>query len=130
MQTPELEARRRESGIVAQMFLKCLQAMMGEHADAHFMDRLPELLIAMVVRINDARGNGSLSISEINRITGMSRATVRRHIERMIARGVILRRDDGIVGSDAYLFERIDLPYFQNIVTAILDAAEQLRPPV
>jgi DNA-binding transcriptional ArsR family regulator len=127
MQTSELDARRRASGIIAQMFLQCLQAMMGELGSDNFTDRLPELLVAMVVRINDARGNGPLSISEINRTTGMSRQTIRRHIVRMVERGVIVRKDDGIIGSEAYLFERIDAPYFQNIVSAVINAADQLR---
>jgi len=127
MQTPELEARRSASGIIAQMFLQCLQAMMGELHSDNFTDGLPELLIAMVVRINDARGAGPLSISEVNRTTGMSRQTIRRHVARMIERGVIERKDDGISGSEAYLFERIDAPYFQNIVAAIIEAADQLR---
>jgi DNA-binding transcriptional ArsR family regulator len=126
-QTPELEARRRASGIVAQMFMKCLQAMMGDLAEANFLDTLPELLIAMVVRLNDGRDEPPISISEISRLTGISRATVRRHVERLIERGVVIRKDDGIVGDDAYLFDRIDAPYFKTIVATIIETAELLR---
>lgn len=100
---------------------------MGDFALNNIAATLPELLIAMVVRLNDDRGDPPVSISEINRITGISRQTVRRHIARLVARGVVIREDDGILGNDAYLFERIDAPYFKEIVRAVLEAADQLR---
>src|SRR4051794_474508 len=127
MRTPELEARHRASAIVARMYLRTLQAMMGDFALNNISATLPELLIAMVIRLNDHQQKTPVSISEIARITGISRRTVRRHAERLLARGVVIRKDDGIVGNDAYLEQRVDAAYFKEIVQAIRDAAKELE---
>lgn len=127
MRTPELEARHRASAIVARMYLRTLQAMMGDFALNNVSATLPELLIAMVIRLNDHQGRPPVSISEIARITGISRRTVRRHADRLLERGVVIRKDDGILGNDAYLEQRIDAAYFKEIVQAIRDAAKELE---
>src|SRR5258708_834258 len=127
MRTPELEARHRASAIVAQMFLSCLRAMMGDFEKVNISSVLPELLIAMVVRLNDDGNKPAISLSEISRIVGIPRQTVRRHVEQLVKRGVVIRTDGGVVGSDTYLFERIDAPYFKDIVAAIRAAALALE---
>ena len=109
------------------MYLRTLQAMMGDFALNNIGATLPELLIAMVIRLNDYQRKPPVSISEIARITGISRRTVRRHAERLLGRGVVIRKDDGILGNDAYLEERIDAAYFREIVEAIRDAAKELE---
>jgi DNA-binding Lrp family transcriptional regulator len=127
MRTPELEARHRASAIVARMYLRTLQAMMGDFARENISMTLPDMLIAMVVRLNDDLRKTPISISEIERMTGISRKTVRRHVRQLVERGVVIREDDGVVGSDAYLSARIDAAYFKEIVAAIRDAAKELE---
>lgn len=127
MRTPELEARHRASAIVARMYLRTLQAMMGDFARENISMTLPDMLIAMVVRLNDDLRKTPVSISEIERMTGISRKTVRRHVRQLVERGVVIREDDGVVGSDAYLSARIDAAYFKEIVAAIRDAAKELE---
>jgi DNA-binding transcriptional ArsR family regulator len=127
MRPPELEARHRASAIVARMYLRTLQAMMGDFALNNISATLPELLVAMVIRLNDYQQKPPVSISEIARITGISRRTVRRHTERLLGRGVVIRKDDGILGNDAYLEQRVDAAYFREIVAAIRDAAKELE---
>ena len=127
MRTPELEARHRASAIVARMYLRTLQAIMGDLARESLATTVPEMLIAMVVRMNDDQEKPPISISEIERMTGISRKTVRRHVNRLIGRGVVIRSDDGVRGSDDYLMARIDAAYFREIVEAIREAAEALE---
>lgn len=127
MRTPELEARHRASAIVARMYLRTLTAVMTDLARDSLAMTVPEMLIAMVVRLNDDQGKPPISISEIERMTGISRKTVRRHIKQLIERGVVIRRDDGVLGSDEYLLARVDAPYFKEIVQAIRDAAKDLE---
>jgi predicted DNA-binding transcriptional regulator len=127
MRTPELEARHRASAIVARMYLRTLTAVMNDLSRDSLATTVPEMLIAMVVRLNDDQGKPPISISEIERMTGISRKTVRRHVNRLIGRGVVIRRDDGVIGSDAYLLARVDAPYFKEIVQAVRDAAKELE---
>jgi biotin operon repressor len=127
MRTPELEARHRASAIVARLYLRTLKAMMGDFARENFSMTLPDMLIAMVVRLNDDQRKTPVSISEIERMTGISRKTVRRHVRQLVERGIVIREDDGVVGSDAYLLARIDAAYFKEIVAAIRDAAKELE---
>jgi predicted transcriptional regulator len=109
------------------MYLRTLKAMMGDFARENFSMTLPDMLIAMVVRLNDDQRKTPVSISEIERMTGISRKTVRRHVRQLVERGVVIREDDGVVGSDAYLLARIDAAYFKEIVAAIRDAAKELE---
>lgn len=127
MRTPELEARRRASAIVARMYLRTLTAIMGDLSRDSLAMAVPDMLIAMVVRLNDDQGKPPISISEIERMTGISRRTVRRHVEQLVERGVVIRSDDGVVGSDAYLLARIDAAYFKEVVQAVRDAAKELE---
>ena len=127
MRTPELEARHRASAIVARMYLRTLTAIMGDLSRDNLALTVPDMLIAMVVRLNDDQGKPPISISEIERMTGISRRTVRRHIEQLVERGVVIRSDDGVVGSDAYLLSRLDAAYFKEIVQAVRDAAKELE---
>src|SRR3954469_21047473 len=90
MRTPELEARHRASAIVARMYLRTLQAMMGDFARENVSMTLPDMLIAMVVRLNDDQRRTPISISEIERMTGISRKTVRRHVKQLAERGVVI----------------------------------------
>lgn len=127
MATPELEARRRASAIIARMYLRTLTAIMSDLSRDSLAMTVPEMLIAMVVRLNDDQGKPPISISEIERMTGISRRTVRRHVTRLVGRGVVIRSDDGVIGSDNYLMARIDADYFKEIVRAIRDAAKALE---
>jgi DNA-binding MarR family transcriptional regulator len=127
MRTEKLEARSRASATVARMFLECLQAMMGDFEHTNVSAVLPELLIAMVIRLNDERGRPAISLSQITRETGISRRTVQRHVDRLVKRGVVIRKDDGVSGNDAYLETRIDAEYFRRIVRAIRTAARLLE---
>ena len=127
MRTPELEARHRASAIAARMYLRTLTAIMGDLSRDNLALTVPDMLIAMVVRLNDDQGKPPISISEIERMTGISRRTVRRHIEQLVERGVVIRSDDGVVGSDAYLLSRLDAAYFKEIVQAVRDAAKELE---
>src|SRR4051794_37381025 len=90
MRTPELEARHRASAIVARMFLRTLTAIMGDLVRKNLSTTVPEMLIAMVVRLNDDQRKTPISISEIERMIGIPRKTVRRHVDRLVERGVVI----------------------------------------
>lgn len=127
MRTPELEARHRASATVARMTLTIFNRMASDFARKNIVATVPELLVAMVVRLNDFDGLPPLSISEITRLTGIPRQTVRRIVERLARRGVVTRTDGGITGNDAYLQDRLRADYFMEIVAAIRTAAEELE---
>lgn len=127
MRTPKLEARIRASAAVARMFLAILRAIAKESARTNISTVLPGMLIVMVSRLNDDEGKPPLSISEIMRLIGSSRQTVRRRVDRLVERGAVVRQHDGIVSSDAYLLKRIDAPYFKVVVAAIRAAAKELE---
>ena len=109
------------------MYLRTLTAIMGDLSRDNLAMTVPDMLIAMVIRLNDDQGKPPISISEIERMTGISRRSVRRHIEQLVERGVVIRSDDGVVGSDAYLLARLDAAYFKEIVQAVRDAAKELE---
>src|ERR1700739_2277320 len=127
MRTPELEARHRASAIVSRMFRTILRAPMGNFAASSISAVLPELLVAMAIRLNDGEGKPPTSLSEIARMTGIPRPTVQRLFQRLIERGVVLGTDGGIAGNDQYLLERIDAEYFKDAVIAIREAAKELE---
>lgn len=127
MRTPELEARHSASAAVSRMFFTVLKAALGTFPETNISAGLPDLLIAMAVRLNDFDRQPPISLSHIARMTGMPRATVRRNVEKLLERGVVVRSDDGIIGSDAYLLERIDADYFKAVVRAIRCCANVLK---
>lgn len=127
MRTPELEARIRASATVARMTLTVFRAMGSDFGHKNIVATVPELLIAMAIRINDYDGLPPLSISELARITGIPRQTVRRKVDRLVRRGVAIRTNGGIVGADQYLQDRIRADFFMEIVEAIRAAAQALE---
>ena len=127
MRSPAMAARHRASASVARMMLVCFRAMTGDFAAKNIAAMMPELLIAMVVRVNDESGLMPISISSIARLTGIPRRSVTRRIERLIQRGVVLQKDGGITGNDGYLKARIDAAYFRMVVEAIRNAARELE---
>jgi predicted transcriptional regulator len=126
MRTPELEARHRASATVARMTLTIFKGMASDFGRKNIASTVPELLVAMVIRLNDYDGLPPLSISELTRLTGIPRQTVRRIIERLVRRGVVNRTRGGITGNDDYLQERLRADFFLQIVAAIRTAADEL----
>lgn len=127
MRSPELEARFRASAAVARMTLTIFRGMSSDFGHRNIAASVPDLLLAMAIRLNDFEGLPPLSISELHRITGIPRQTVRRKIDRLVRRGAVVRTDGGITGTDSYLQDRLKADYFMEIVAAIRAAAEELE---
>lgn len=128
MRTPELEKRHHASAVIARMLLTCCRAMLqGYDRQKNIAAVLPELLVAMAIRINDDEGKPPISINAIAANTGLPRTDVRRWLVPLIRQGVIVKSGGGYIDNDAYMQERADAPYFKQIVAAIREAAEALQ---
>lgn len=126
MRTPELEARHRASVAISKMALVIAQAAVENFTEESITAAVPPLLVAMAVRMQEGEGKPHVSISEVARLTGVSRQTVRRLAEGLVAKGVLIRHFDGLISSDVFL-QQIDPAYFRGVVTAIREAAKALE---
>ena len=123
-----LDRRARRSAIIARMTLTIFRNMSGYFGHSNLAACVPDLLISMTIRDNDESGLPPISLSEISRMTGISRRTVGRRIDRLEERGAFIHEmDTGAYGNDAYLEARLHAKFFMIILQAIAEGAEALR---
>lgn len=123
-----LDRRARRSAIIARLTLTIFRNMTGDFGLRNLAACVPDLLISMTIRDNDEAGLPPISFSEISRLTGISRRTVGRRIDRLEARGAFIHEEDvGAYGNDDYLEARLHADFFMNILQATAEAAEALR---
>ncbi|RXG91558.1 MarR family transcriptional regulator [Bradyrhizobium zhanjiangense] len=125
MRTPELEARRRAAAAISKMALVITRSSAATFSESAIMSVVPPLITAMVIRLNEAETGNPSTISELARQTGFSRQTVRRQCDDMIAKGILERRNEGVIASDEFL-EQIDPAHFRSVIQAIREAATEL----
>jgi biotin operon repressor len=125
--SPALQRRARQSAIVARLTLTIFRNMTGDFGHDDLVACVPDLLISMVIRENDEAGNPPLSLSEISRLTGISRRTVGRRVDALVERGAFIHQVGvGVYGNDGYLEDRIEAEFFMIILKAIAEAADAL----
>ena len=128
MRSAELEARHNAAAVVSKLMLICCRAFPQGYnrENKNFAALMPELLVAMVIRVNDGKRGPPLSANRISKRIGMPRANVRRWLDQLVKQGIITKSDGGYVGNDDYLRARQDALYFKRIVRAIRAAAKAL----
>jgi hypothetical protein len=125
---PALARRHRQSAIVSEMMLAVIKEFRRIYRrKPNFNSSFEEILVAMVIRQNDARGGEPLTVSGIAQNLSIPRSNAKRATEALIDEGVILKEGTGFVGDLDYLTARIDADYFKSIMAAIIKAADDLN---
>lgn len=127
---PTLAERQRRAAAVSHMILTVFAEVQREYRRKHIGGIIVELLVAMVIRVNDAAGKRPISVSAIAKKLGVPRETVRNATAALMRQpggSIIKRVKRGYVGDLDYLAARLNAPYWLAIVKVIIETADQLR---
>jgi DNA-binding MarR family transcriptional regulator len=122
------QKRHRQSALVSLMLLRMCHSLHAVYRPDKSLDvKLPELLCAMVVHLNDARRRPPCTAISIIKLTGMPPSSVKRYLTALAARGIIIKAGRGYRGSDAYLQTLVKSREFKRILRAVDNCAIMLK---
>ncbi|MEY9184729.1 hypothetical protein ABIG06_006277 [Bradyrhizobium sp. USDA 326] len=121
--------RRKQGAIISRLTLIIVHALQGAY-ERNGGGLSPPLVTSLAIRIINLRRNTPASIAQIMQFTGFARTTVRNHIARLVAIGMVIEeapsRERYSINPD-YPGAKIGAPHVRYILRAIRAAANMLE---
>jgi DNA-binding MarR family transcriptional regulator len=122
------QKRHRQSALVSLMLLRMCHSLHAVYRPEKSLDvKLPELLCAMVIHLNDARRRPPCTAISIIKLTGLPATSVKRYLRALVDREIIIKVSRGYCGSDAYLQTLVKSREFKRILRAVDNCALMLK---
>jgi len=88
---------------------------------------VPQLFVAMVIRLNDERGLPPISQRAIARQLRTSHQNIGHWLEPLLTCSMIKHSGRGYTGNDGWMLERIDAQHFRRLVRALFLGGKKIE---
>lgn len=134
MRSPEFVERHTAAALFSETLLAAILPAIAAMGDGFSIADTPQLLVFMVIRLNDERGNPPISQRGIAReLTTIghkvSHQNVANWLRPLLARDMVKQSGRwGYCGNDGWLDDRIHSDHFTLMVGALVDGGKKLEP--